>query len=100
MLSTLLIALSITLMYSAPLTLAAIGGVISERSGVVNIGIEGMMSIGALAGATVGYFTHNAWLGFLCAGLAGGLLALLHAVASITFRADQTVSGIAINLCS
>lgn len=98
MLSTLLIALSITLMYSAPLTLAAIGGVISERSGVVNIGIEGMMSIGALAGATVGYFTHNAWLGFLCAGLAGGLLALLHAVASITFRADQTVSGIAINL--
>ena len=57
-----------------------------------------MMSIGALAGATVGYFTHNAWLGFLCAGLAGGLLALLHAVASITFRADQTVSGIAINL--
>ena len=98
MLSTLLIALSITLMYSAPLTLAAIGGVISERSGVVNIGIEGMMSIGALAGATVGYFTHNAWLGFLCAGLAGGLLALLHAVASITFRADQTVSGLAINL--
>ena len=98
MLSTLLIALSITLMYSAPLTLAAIGGVISERSGVVNIGIEGMMSIGALAGATVGYFTHSAWLGFLCAGLAGGLLALLHAVASITFRADQTVSGIAINL--
>lgn len=98
MLSTLLIALSITLMYSAPLTLAAIGGVISERSGVVNIGIEGMMSIGALAGATVGYFTHNAWLGFLCAGLAGGLLALLHAVASVTFRADQTVSGIAINL--
>ncbi len=98
MLSTLLIALSITLMYSAPLTLAAIGGVISERSGVVNIGIEGMMSIGALAGATVGYFTHSAWLGFLCAGIAGGLLALLHAVASITFRADQTVSGIAINL--
>lgn len=98
MLSTLLIALSITLMYSAPLTLAAIGGVISERSGVVNIGIEGMMSIGALAGATVGYFTHSAWLGFLCAGIAGGLLALLHAVASVTFRADQTVSGIAINL--
>lgn len=98
MLSSLLIALSITLMYSAPLTLAAIGGVISERSGVVNIGIEGMMSIGALTGAVVGYFTHSAWLGLLCAGLAGGALALLHAIASVTFRADQTVSGIAINL--
>lgn len=98
MLSNILIAISITLMYSAPLALAAMGGVISERSGVVNIGIEGMMSIGALAGATVGYFSGNAWLGLLCAGIAGGLLSLLHAVASITFRADQTVSGIALNL--
>ena len=98
MLNSLLIALSITLMYSAPLTLAAIGGVISERSGVINIGIEGMMSIGALTGAAVGYFTQSAWLGLLCAGLAGGALALLHAIASISFRADQTVSGIAINL--
>ena len=98
MLSNILIAISITLMYSAPLALAAMGGVISERSGIVNIGIEGMMSIGALAGATVGYFSGNAWLGFLCSGLAGGLMALLHAIASITFRADQTVSGIAINL--
>lgn len=98
MLSIILIAISITLMYSAPLALAAIGGVISERSGIVNIGLEGMMSIGALAGATVGYFTQNAWLGLACAGLAGGALALLHAIASITFKADQTVSGIAINL--
>ena len=98
MFGSILIALSITLMYSAPLTFAAIGGVISERSGVVNIGIEGMMSIGALTGATVGYFTHSAWLGLICAGLAGGALALLHAIASVSFRADQTVSGIAINL--
>ena len=85
-------------MYSAPLTLAAMGGVISERSGIVNIGIEGMMSIGALAGATVGYFSNNAWLGLLCAGLAGAILSLLHATASINFKADQTVSGIALNL--
>ncbi|MBQ6143831.1 MAG: ABC transporter permease [Clostridia bacterium] len=85
-------------MYSAPLTLAAIGGVISERSGITNIGIEGMMSIGALTGAAVGYFTQNPWLGLICAGIAGGLLALLHAVASISCRADQTVSGLAINL--
>lgn len=98
MLSNVLIAISITLMYSAPLTLAAIGGVISEKSGIINIGIEGMMSIGALAGASVGYFSGNPWLGLLCSGLAGGLLALLHAIASVTFRADQTVSGLAINL--
>ena len=98
MLSNILIAISITLMYSTPLALAAMGGVISERSGVVNIGIEGMMSIGALAGAAVGYFSGNPWLGLLFAGIAGGLMSLFHAVASITFRADQTVSGIALHL--
>lgn len=98
MLSNILIAIPITLMYSTPLALAAMGGVISERSGVVNIGIEGMMSIGALAGAAVGYFSGNPWLGLLFAGIAGGLMSLFHAVASITFRADQTVSGIALNL--
>lgn len=88
----------ITLMYSTPLAFGALGGVISERSGVVNIGIEGMMTIGALTGATVGYYTANPWLGFLAAGLAGGGIALLHAIASVTFNADQTISGIAINL--
>lgn len=98
MLSKILIAISITLMYSTPLALAAMGGVISERSGVVNIGIEGMMSIGALSGAAVGYFSGNPWFGLLFAGIAGGLMSLFHAVASITFRADQTVSGIALNL--
>ena len=98
MLNNILIAITITLMYSAPLTLAAIGGVISERSGITNIGIEGMMSIGALTGAAVGYFTQNPWFGLICAGIAGGLLALLHAVASISCRADQMVSGLAINL--
>lgn len=85
-------------MYSTPLAFAALGGVISERSGVTNLGIEGMMTIGAFTGATVGYFTGSAWGGFLAAGLAGGTIALLHAFASITCRADQTISGIAINL--
>lgn len=98
MLNTISVMLMNLLMYSAPIALAAIGGVISERSGIINIGIEGMMSIGAFTGATVGYFTNNAWLGFLCAGIAGAILALLHAAASITFLANQTVSGIAINL--
>ena len=85
-------------MYSAPLIFGALGGVVSERSGVVNIGIEGMMTIGAFTGAAVGYYSGNAWLGFLAAGISGGIIALLHAVASVTFNADQTISGIAINL--
>lgn len=98
MLSSITLFIGITLMYSTPLAFAALGGVISERSGVTNLGIEGMMTIGAFTGATVGYFTGSAWGGFLAAGLAGGTIALLHAFASITCRADQTISGIAINL--
>lgn len=98
MLNNITLLIGITFMYSAPLIFGALGGVISERSGVVNIGIEGMMTIGAFAGTAVGYFTGNPWLGFLAAGGAGAMLALLHAVASVSFKADQTISGIAINL--
>ncbi|QWT17399.1 ABC transporter permease [Collinsella sp. zg1085] len=98
MLNNILLLIGITLMYSTPLVFGALGGVISERSGVVNIGIEGMMTIGALTGAAVSYATGNPWLGFLCAGLGGGAFATLHALAAVTFKADQNVSGIALNL--
>ncbi|HCD42358.1 MAG TPA: sugar ABC transporter permease [Lachnoclostridium sp.] len=98
MLNSLMLFVGITLMYSTPLVFAALGGVVSERSGVTNIGIEGMMTIGAVTGATVGYYSGSAWVGFFAAGLAGGVIALLHAFASITCKADQTISGIAINL--
>jgi general nucleoside transport system permease protein len=98
MLDSILLLIGITLMYSAPLIFGALGGVLSERAGVVNIGIEGMMVMGAFAGAGVGYYSGNPWLGFLIAGVAGGLVALMHALAAITFKADQTISGIAINL--
>jgi len=94
----LVLLLGITLMYSTPLVYGALGGVISERSGVTNIGIEGMMVIGAIAAVVTSHFTGNPWIAFLVAGLCSGLVALLHAVASITFAADQTVSGVAINL--
>lgn len=86
-----------TLMYATPLIFAALGGIISEVSGVMNIALEGVMTFGAFAGAVISYFTGNPWLGFWAAGLAGALLILLHALASITFRADQTISGTAIN---
>lgn len=98
MLNNLLLLIGITMMYSTPLVFGALGGVISERSGVVNIGIEGMMTMGAFVGASVSYFSGNPWLGFLAGGAAGAAIALLHAVASVTFNADQTISGIAINL--
>jgi len=90
--------IGITLMYSTPLVFGALGGVISERSGVVNIGIEGMMTVGAFTAASVNYFSGNPWLGFIAAGAMGGLVSLLHALASVSFKADQTISGIAINL--
>ncbi len=86
-----------TLMHATPLLFAALGGVISESSGVMNIALEGVMTFGAFTGAAVAYASNNSWLGFFMAGLAGALLISLHAIASITFRADQTISGTAIN---
>lgn len=98
MLSNITLLIGITLMYSTPLVFAALGGVITERSGVTNLGIEGMMTIGAFVAAAVGYYTGSAWGGFLAAGMAGGILAVFHAFAAISCKADQTISGIAINL--
>jgi simple sugar transport system permease protein len=97
MLDNLGLLIGITLMYSAPLIYTALGGVVSENSGVVNIGLEGMMTFGAFVGAAVGYYTGNPWVAFLAAGLGSGVIALFHAIASVSFGADQVVSGIAIN---
>ena len=78
--------------------LPALGGTISERSGVVNIAMEGMMLTGAFFGVVADLAWHNPWLATGVAMLAGGLMATIHGVVSIRFRADQIVSGIAINI--
>ena len=87
-----------TLAAAVLLLLPALGGVISERSGVVNIAMEGMMLTGAFFGVVADLALHNVWLATAIAMLAGGLMASIHAVVSIQFRADQIVSGIAINI--
>ena len=83
---------------STPLILAALGGMYSERGGVINIALEGIMLAGAFTAAAVTVFTHNPWVGLMAAAVAGLLVALIHAVASIEFNADQVVVGTAINI--
>jgi len=104
-LSTLWNMLPSTLMMAAPILIAAIGGMICERAGVVNIALEGLMGIGAMAAATTHVFLENSTslsipLGFLFAAIFGCLFSLIHAFASITLRADQVISGTGINLLS
>jgi simple sugar transport system permease protein len=83
---------------ATPLLLAALGGLFSERSGVINIALEGLMLAGAFTGATVTYYASNPWIGIAAAISAGLLIASIHAVACIQFDADQVVTGTAINI--
>ncbi len=87
-----------TLLAATPLVLAALGGVMSERSGVVNIALEGIMLTGAFTGYVVALGTHNLWLGVVAAVASGALIAALHAVLAIEFLVDQIVSGMVINI--
>jgi ABC-type uncharacterized transport system permease subunit len=98
-----LTTLAITILFGAlvsgtPLLFATVGEIFSERSGVMNLGIEGMMLIGAMSGFAVWFNTGNLLLGLLLGMVMGGFLALLHALITITLRADQVVSGLAVTL--
>ena len=92
------LTLDATVRVAAPLILAAMAGLFSERSGVIDIGLEGKMLAGAFAAAATAAVTGSAWLGLLAAILVSGCLALLHGLACITYRGNQVVSGVAINV--
>lgn len=93
---------TLSLIFSAirlatPLIFAALGGMFSERSGIINIALEGLMLAGAFTAAVTTYELSNPYLGFFCAMLAGGATAFIYAIAVIEFEADQVVAGTAIN---
>ena len=90
--------LSRTLAYGTPLLLATLGEIYAERSGVLNLGVEGMMIVGALSAFAVAYTTGNPWLGVLASAVVGGAFSLIHAFASVTLRANQVVSGLALTM--
>lgn len=87
-----------TIRLSTPLILAALGGLYSERGGVINIALEGMMLAGAFTAAAVTIFSHNPWIGVLAAIISGVVVASVLGVATIKYQADQVVSGTAINI--
>jgi ABC-type uncharacterized transport system permease subunit len=87
-----------TIRVATPLTMGAISGLFCERSGVVNIAIEGMMLMGAFSAYVVGALSGSLWIGLLGAIASGAALAALHALLSVTFKTDQIISGTVINI--
>jgi ABC-type uncharacterized transport system permease subunit len=83
---------------AVPLVFAAIGGMFSERSGIVNIALEGKMVVGAFVAAVIAFYSGSPWAGFFAGGLAGALIGVIYALSVIEFRANQIVSGTGINL--
>lgn len=102
--TTLALLVSTTLIYATPLILSSIGGTFSERSGVVNVGLEGIMVMGAFSGVVFNLEFADAfgkatpWLGVLVGGVVGLLFSIIHAAATVNFRADHIVSGTVLNL--
>lgn len=87
-----------TLVAGTPLLLGTIGEVICERSGILNLGVEGVMAIGAVSAFIITFVTGNPWFGLLAAIIAASLISIIHAFASITLQASQVVSGLALTM--
>ena len=90
--------LAITIRAGTSLLYATLGEIYTERSGVLNLGVEGIMMVGAATAFAVAYYSGSAWLGLLAAMVVGALLSLIHAVLSVTLRAEQVVSGLALTI--
>ena len=97
-LSILIPLLAATVQSGTPILFATLGEILTEKSGVLNLGVEGMMIIGALAAFWMSQATGNPWLGFLCAGFFAGLFSGLHAVVCLLFQGHQVVSGLALTI--
>lgn len=104
MINMLALIVSSTLIYSAPLIYTALGGVFSERSGIVNVGLEGIMVIGAFSSVVINlklagtFGSWTPWVATLMGGFCGLLFALIHAAATVSLRADHIISGTVLNL--
>ncbi len=83
---------------ATPLLLAALGEIYAERSGILNLGVEGMMAVGALSSFATALVTGNPWLGVLVGMISGGLLAMIHGAISIGLKGNQVVSGLALTM--
>jgi len=87
-----------TLIAGTPLLLGTIGEVICERSGILNLGVEGVMAIGAVAAFIMTFYTQDPWLGVMAAILAGMMISVIHAFASVSLQSNQVVSGLALTM--
>jgi simple sugar transport system permease protein len=96
--NSLILILDATLRVATPLIFASLAGLFSERSGVVNIALEGKILAAAFAGAAGAYVTNSAWMGLLAGVMVSVVFAMMHAFATVTHRGDQVVSGMAINI--
>src|SRR5438874_10098763 len=90
--------LALTLAAGTPLVFAALGELVAEKSGVLNLGVEGMMLVGAVAAFGAAATSNNPWLGVMCGMLAGALLALVFAVIALSLTANQVATGLALSL--
>lgn len=90
--------LAVALVAGTSLVYATIGEIITERSGILNLGVEGIMIMGAVTGFAGAYHSESAWIGVLVAAIVGGIVGFIHAFLTITLRAEQVVTGLAITI--